>query len=40
VRRLLGVSETYDVAHEENDYGKRLLAEKSGGGDIELFGDN
>ena len=40
VRRLLGLAETYDVTHEENDYGKRLLAEKSRGGDIELFGDN
>jgi len=40
VRRLLGLSETYDVKNEESDYGKRLTAEKSTGGDIELFGDN
>jgi chemotaxis protein CheD len=38
VRRLLGLTETYEVTHEESDYGNRLLAEKSAGGDIQLFG--
>jgi len=40
VRRLLGVSETYNVTLEESDYGRRLLAEKTEGGDIELFVTN
>ena len=40
VRRLLGLSETYAVSRDESDYGRRLLAEKRSGGDIELFGEN
>ena len=40
VRRLLGRGETYEVAHEEKDYGSRLQAQKSAGGDIELFGED
>ena len=39
VRRLLGLGETYVVRREENDYEKRLLAEKTSG-DIQLFGDD
>ncbi len=39
VRRLLGLGESYVVRREENDYEKRLLAEKKTFGDIELFGD-
>ena len=40
VRRLLGLGETYEVAHEEKDYGNRLQAAKGSGGDIELFGED
>jgi chemotaxis protein CheD len=39
VRRLLGLGDIYDVTRTERTYSKRLLAEKSTGGDIELFGD-
>jgi chemotaxis protein CheD len=40
VRRLLGLGESYVVKREENDYEKRLQAEKKTFGDIELFGDD
>jgi chemotaxis protein CheD len=40
VRRLLTLTETYDVTSEEKDYGRRLSAARNQGGDIELFGDN
>ncbi len=40
VRRLLGMGESYVVRREETDYEKRLLAEKTTAGDIQLFGDD
>ncbi|HEY2247081.1 MAG TPA: chemoreceptor glutamine deamidase CheD [Bradyrhizobium sp.] len=39
VRKLLGVNDTFAVSREESDYGSRLSARKSAGGEIQLFGD-
>jgi chemotaxis protein CheD len=39
VRKLLGGNDTFAVSREESDYGSRLSARKSAGGEIQLFGD-
>jgi chemotaxis protein CheD len=40
VRRLLGTSDKFAVSREESDYGSRLSARKTSGGEIQLFGDS
>jgi chemotaxis protein CheD len=40
VRKLLGTHDKYAVSREESDYGSRLSARKSAGGEIQLFGDS
>ena len=40
VRKLLGAHDKYAVSREESDYGSRLSARKSAGGEIQLFGDS